>query len=94
MSLEYFQKRGRIVDEDFSNKQNRRQFLAGALRYMTLSLIGFASGVTVMKRLKLLREGKCTNEYLCEGCEFYEGCRLPQALSKKKAVKEKWDADK
>jgi hypothetical protein len=82
------------VGEDFSNKQSRRQFLAGALRYTTLSLIGFAAGVTVMKRLKLLRDGKCTNEYLCEVCELYEGCRLPQALSKKKAVKENLYADK
>ena len=82
------------MGEGFSHKQNRRQFLAGALRYMTLSLIGLAAGVTVMKRLKLLSEGKCINEYICEGCELYEGCQLPEAMSKKESVRGNLNADK
>ena len=94
MSLEYFQKRGRTVGENFSNKQNRRQFLAGALRYMTLSLIGFVAFSTIKKRRRLVLEYKCINDYICTGCELYESCQLPEAMSKKESVRENLNADK
>ena len=80
--------------ENFLKRQNRRQFLAGSARYMTLSLIGFVAGSTIKKRRRLILEGKCINDYICTGCELYEGCQLPEAMSKKESVRENLNADK
>ena len=61
---------------------------------MTLGLIGFATGSTIKKRRRLVLEGKCINDYICTGCEIYEGCQLPEAMSKKESVRGNLNADK
>lgn len=67
----------------FTQFRNRRQLLAGTLRYMTLGLLGTVGGSVVAKRRRLVREGKCINSGICRGCEVFEDCSLPQALSAK-----------
>jgi hypothetical protein len=66
--------------------QNRRQLFAGALRYATLGLLGAGAWSVAAKRRRLLREGKCVNGGICSGCEVFEECGLPQALSAKEIL--------
>ena len=61
--------------------QSRRELFAGIFRYLTLGLLGTVGGSTVAKRRRLVREGKCINSGICRGCEAFEACSLPQALS-------------
>jgi hypothetical protein len=65
---------------------SRRQLLAGVARYATLGALGAAGGVSIAKRRRLLREGKCINRGICRGCEVFDDCGLPQALSAKDAL--------
>ncbi len=71
------------MKKSFGQKQNRRQLLTGVLRYASLGLLGAAGGSVVAKSRRLVREGKCINGGICRGCEDFEKCRLPQALSAK-----------
>ncbi|OHB59137.1 MAG: hypothetical protein A2173_10730 [Planctomycetes bacterium RBG_13_44_8b] len=66
--------------------QNRRQMLIAALRYGTLGLLGVVGGSVIAKRRKLVREGKCINGGICRGCEVFEDCSLPTALSAKEVL--------
>ncbi|MHC4329761.1 MAG: hypothetical protein ACYSWW_16730 [Planctomycetota bacterium] len=65
----------------FTQVQNRRQLLAGALRYAALGLLTAGGAGIFAKRRRLLREGKCINDGICTGCEVLERCGLPAALS-------------
>lgn len=65
----------------FGQVQNRRQLLAGVLRYAVLGLLTAGGAVIFAKRRRLLREGKCINDGICTGCEVLERCALPAALS-------------
>jgi hypothetical protein len=82
------------VANNFIRKQTRRQFFTGAARYMTLGLIGFAAGLTLKKRRRLVLEGKCVNDYICSGCKVYEGCQLPEAISRRESLRGNLNADK
>ncbi|MHC4558758.1 MAG: hypothetical protein ACYS80_15815 [Planctomycetota bacterium] len=66
--------------------QNRRQLLAGALRYVTLGLLTAGGAATFAKRNRLMREGKCINSGICTCCKVLKQCGLPQALSARKAL--------
>lgn len=66
-------------------KANRREFFAGVLRYGTLACLASAGGLAVVKRQRLVREGKCINDGLCLGCAIYTGCDLPAALKAKES---------
>ncbi len=72
--------------ECFRQVQDRRQLLAGVLRCATLGLLGTAGGSALIKRRRLMREGKCINRGICRGCETFEKCGLPQALSAKEVL--------
>jgi len=67
-------------------KQNRRQMMTGTLRYAALGLIGFFSGSAIVKRRRLIKEGKCVRRGICAGCELYNDCRLPAVLSRKQIL--------
>ena len=71
------------MSKHLGQAQSRRQLLAGVLRYATLGLLGTVGGSVVAKRTRLGREGKCINRGVCRGCEVFEKCGLPQALSAK-----------
>jgi hypothetical protein len=64
---------------------NRREFFAGVLRYGTLVFLAGAGGLAIVKRQRLVREGKCINDGLCLGCAIYGGCDLPAALKAKQS---------
>lgn len=63
--------------------QSRRELFAGILRYVTLAMLGIYGGFFVVKRRRLAREGRCINSGICSGCEVFEECSLPAALSAK-----------
>ncbi len=67
-------------------KNNRRQMLVGFVRYFTLGLIGAIGGSIFARRRRLVREDKCINRGICSGCEVFEKCGLPQALSAKEVL--------
>ena len=64
------------------------------LRYTALGLVGFCAGLAIVKRRRLIKEGKCIERGICGGCKVYEDCGLPQALSKKQFLIEKNNADR
>ena len=63
--------------------QNRRQMIKCSLRYAVLGVVGFFVSSEIVKRRRLIREGKCIGQGICGDCKLYEDCRLPPALSKK-----------
>jgi hypothetical protein len=64
-----------------SGLQARRQFVTRALRNAGLALLALGGGAVVVKRRRLLREGKCLNRGMCRDCGAFEDCGLPRALS-------------
>ncbi len=74
------------MNRGFGQVQNRREMLGRVLRYATLGLLGAAGGWGFAKRRRLVREGKCINHGICRGCEVFEKCGLPQALSAKQVL--------
>ena len=71
---------------DNSQSGKRRQFLRGGLRCVTGGLLALAGGAAVVKRQRLLREGKCLNRGICGQCRLIQDCGLPRALSVKQAL--------
>ncbi|MFC1677156.1 hypothetical protein ACFL3G_08860 [Planctomycetota bacterium] len=67
---------------------DRRNILADLLRYSALAVVGFVTGAALIKRRRLLREGKCVSKGICSGCDIYKDCSLPQALSRKDTLSE------
>ena len=61
--------------------QSRREMLAGALRYAALGLMASVSAALFIKRRKLVQQGLCINNAICEGCDVLENCGLPPAVS-------------
>ncbi len=59
----------------------RRLFLTRVLRNASLAVLGLAGGAVVVKRRRLLREGKCLNQGVCRDCGVFNDCGLPRALS-------------
>ena len=73
-----------MKDETIKSK-NRRQLLAGVARAAVLSVLSLAGGGLIAKRRRLVRQGKCINKSLCCGCNVFDECGLPAALSAKRA---------
>jgi hypothetical protein len=71
------------MSENPEQTKNRREFFTDVFRYATLGAIGAIGGAVFAKRRKLLKDGICINERVCNGCGIYEQCNLPPALSKK-----------
>ncbi len=69
-----------------SKTAKRRQVLQRSLRYAAGGLLALAGGSTVIKRRRLLREGKCLNRGICGQCRLIADCALPRALSVKQAL--------
>jgi len=68
--------------------RSRRCLFVGLLRYAALGFLCAAAGLLAAKRYRLRRSGVCINNGLCGRCKVFETCRLPLALSAKKAQKE------
>ena len=71
------------MSKQLGQAQSRRQLLAGVLRYISLGFVAAGGGALFAKRRRLVREGKCINKGICRGCEAFDKCGLPQALSAK-----------
>jgi len=66
--------------------QSRRELFAAILRYATLGALGAIGGGVFAKRRRLVQEGICINHGICRGCEIFEQCGLPLALSVKQLL--------
>ena len=64
----------------------RRLFITRLLRNASLAVLGLAGGTVVVKRRRLLREGRCLNQGICRDCGVFDGCGLPRALSTKSVL--------
>ena len=69
------------MKEPLRNVPARRLFITRVLRNASLAVLGLAGGAAIVKRRRLLREGKCLNQGICRGCEVFDECGLPRALS-------------
>ncbi|HON93126.1 MAG TPA: hypothetical protein PK373_05025 [Sedimentisphaerales bacterium] len=69
------------MNEFLNRLQARRRFVTHALRHTALVVLGMGGGAVVLKRRRLLREGKCLNQGMCRMCGVFEDCGLPRALS-------------
>ncbi|MBN1818408.1 MAG: hypothetical protein JW828_13690 [Sedimentisphaerales bacterium] len=67
--------------------KSRRTLLAGTLRIAALGLISAGAAGAVVKRRRLLRDGKCLNRGICKDCGLFQECGLPRALSVRQAAK-------
>jgi len=76
------------MSDRFKGVQNRRQLFVGILRYASLGLLSAAAASVFAKRCRLMRDGKCINNGLCNGCEIFDKCRLPRAWSQKQDLRE------
>jgi hypothetical protein len=74
------------VSRLLSGLHARRQFMTRVLRNASLAVLGLGGGAVVMKRRRLLREGKCLNSGMCKECGVFEGCGLPRALSTREVL--------
>lgn len=72
--------------EPVNDTHTRRQLLRGTLRKVSLALLGAGGGAAVVKRRKLVREGRCTSQGICPDCAVFGACGLPRALSVKRAM--------
>ena len=61
-----------------------------ALRYAALGVVAAAGGWTVAKRRRLVAEGICINDGVCQGCNVLAECGLPAARSAR-AMEQKGD---
>lgn len=62
---------------------NRRQLIAKWMRVGLLGVIASVTGYSIIKRRRLIREGKCINKSICCDCSAFGECNLPAALSAK-----------
>ena len=62
---------------------NRREFLRDAARRCALGVLAVLAGITGVR--SRLGGQRCVNRGLCNGCNLFVGCGLPQALSAKLA---------
>ena len=72
------------MSERPQQNHSRRELFAGALRYAALGLVAAGGGALFAKRRRLVQEGVCSNNRLCDGCAILQQCTLPVALSAKK----------
>jgi hypothetical protein len=69
------------MKESLRAVHKRRLLITRLLRNASLAVLGLAGGVVVVKRRRLLREGRCLNQGICRACGVFAECGLPRALS-------------
>jgi hypothetical protein len=67
-------------------KPNRRSVLRGSLRVLAAGTIVAGSAGLVVKRQRLLKDGRCVNRSICKDCVQLTDCGLPRARSYRKAT--------
>ena len=71
-----------------SDEKTRREFMRGVLRGAALAGAAVFSAAMLLRKRSAPTEDPCINNGICRGCGVFEGCRLPQALSAKRAARE------
>ena len=69
--------------------RTRREIFSDVLRLGALGGVAVIGVVSRIKPGKGLAGHECVNKGICRGCEVFEGCGLPQALSAKESLKRK-----
>jgi hypothetical protein len=64
----------------------RRQFLRDGLRYIILGGLAAVSGKLAARQAARPAGQVCISAGICRGCEAFEDCGLPQALSAKEVL--------
>jgi hypothetical protein len=64
----------------------RRQFLRDGLRYAVLGALAAVSGKLVARQAARPAGQVCISAGICRGCEAFDDCGLPQALSAKEVL--------
>jgi hypothetical protein len=64
----------------------RRQFLRDGLRYIALGGLAAVSGKLVARQAARPAGQVCISAGICRGCEAFDDCGLPQALSAKETL--------
>lgn len=68
------------------NSNNRRDMLISLTRYAAGVALAAAGGFAVMKRRALVRNGGCAKRGLCMGCDVFQNCSLPPAVTMRQAT--------
>jgi len=69
--------------------ENRREIFKSAGRMLAMGVFASASVCAGLKQRRLLRDGKCINQGLCNKCRGFETCGIPRARSVRSALKGK-----
>jgi hypothetical protein len=64
----------------------RRQFLRDGLRYTVLGALAAVSGKLIARQAARPAGQVCLSAGICRGCEVFDDCGLPQALSAKQVL--------
>ena len=75
-----------MESESKTAEQTRRSMLTGALRGAALAALAVVGGFTVVKRRRLIADGKCINDEICHSCTILAECGLPAALAAKQST--------
>jgi hypothetical protein len=74
---------------DSDNKLTRRELLRSVGRYAALAGIGVLAAKLMLRRSGGadgdIASQTCVNSGICSGCGAFDDCRLPQALSARRA---------
>lgn len=68
------------------DKLTRREFFRTAGRAGSLGALALLAGRLLGRRSRRRTGETCINNGLCRKCRVFDDCRLPQALSAKKAL--------
>jgi hypothetical protein len=66
--------------------ENRREIFKSAGRLLAMGVFVCASVGAGLKKRRLLHEGKCINQGLCNKCRAFETCGIPRARSVRSAL--------
>jgi len=61
----------------------RRELLRGLLRMLAFGGLAIGGGALAARSFSSSRREDCLNRGICGGCRAFDGCGLPQALSRK-----------
>ena len=64
----------------------RREFFPAAARYSALAVLTAIAALASGDKRSARAKQKCINRSVCRGCGVFDGCRLPAALSAKRAA--------
>lgn len=71
---------------DLEAKQDRREFLLTIGRYAAMAAVGTASAFLLIRKARDNEAQACSRKGVCDGCNSFNCCSLPQALSAKQGL--------